>query len=215
MIIFIQMTSKSLTFNNLKMNNKVQIIPDDLGNVIRVSQNNSEFGHVRLEQQRIIFGNTGWVDRKPVSTLLHGKVENLQAMGLADLTEMDGKIVINESLEPFNKKDPDRDLKIAGKTGIICCQDGQPIYRKTVFLSDINAKDTLIAHNNGDAIKEANALQYEESNQPKLTVTAEEAFGTDDDNQIDLEDSINEVQASEVDVESEEVVELEDSTFEL
>ncbi len=214
MIIFTQMTFKSLTFNNLKMNNKVQIIPDELGNVIRVSKNNSEFGHVRLEQQRIIFGNTGWVDRKPVSTLLHGKVENLQAMGLADLTEMQGKIVINESLEPFNKKDPDRDLKIAGKTGIICCQDGQPIYRKTIFLSDVTAQDTLIAHNNSDAIREANALESAESDQPKLTVTAEEAFGTDEDNQIDLEDSINEVQASEVD-EAEEVVELEDSTFEL
>lgn len=198
------------------MQNKVQIIPDELGNVIRVSQNNADYGHLRLEQQRVIFGNTGWVNKKTVSTLLHGKVEDLRDMGLQNMTELPGKIIINESLEPFNTNDPDRDLKVAGKTGIICCQDGQPIYRKTMYVSDVNAEDTLVAHNNGDAIREANAL---ESTDSKKTVTAEEAFGVEQPtNQVDLEDSIEEVKAAEADVTDEveeEVEELEDATFEL
>ena len=198
------------------MQNKVQIIPDELGNVIRVSQNNADYGHLRLEQQRVIFGNTGWVNKKTVSTLLHGKVEDLRDMGLQNMTELPGKIIINESLEPFNTNDPDRDLKVAGKTGIICCQDGQPIYRKTMYVSDVNAEDTLVAHNNGDAIREANAL---ESTDDKKTVTAEEAFGVEQPtNQVDLEDSIEEVKAAEAEVTDEveeEVEELEDATFEL
>lgn len=197
------------------MQNKVQIIPDELGNVIRVSQNNADYGHLRLEQQRVIFGNSGWVNKKSVSTLLHGKVEDLRDMGLQNMTELPGKIIINESLEPFNTNDPDRDLKMAGKTGIICCQDGQPIYRKTTYVSDINAEDTLIAHTNGDAIREANNL--EEDKRPTVA-SVEEAFETSDDGQIDLEDSIEEVKAAEAEVTDEveeEVEELEDATFEL
>jgi hypothetical protein len=191
------------------MQNKVQIIPDDLGNVIRVSQNNDEFGHVRLEQERVTFGNTGWVNRKTVSTLLHGKVQDLRDMGIQNMTELSGKIVVRESLEPFNTNDPDRDLKIAGSTGIICCQDGQPIYRKTVFTADMNAEDVLVAHTNGDAIREANQT---ESSTKTPKASAKEAFEVED-KQVDLEDSIAEVQAEA----EEEVVEeeLEDATFEL
>ena len=190
------------------MQNKVQIIPDDLGNVIRVSQNNDEFGHVRLEQERVTFGNTGWVNRKTVSTLLHGKVQDLRDMGIQNMTELSGKIVVRESLEPFNTNNPDRDLKIAGTTGIICCQDGQPIYRKTVFTADMNAEDVLVAHTNGDAIREANQTESSTT----TTATPAEAFETED-NQVDLEDSIAEVKAEA----EEEVVEeeLEDATFEL
>jgi hypothetical protein len=200
------------------MQNKVQIVPDELGNVIRVSQNNSEFGHVRLQQERVTFGNTGWVNRKTVSTLLHGKVEDLREMGLHNMKELTGKIVIRESLEPFNSTDPDRDLKIAGDTGIVCCQDGQPIYRKTMYTADANAEDVLVAHDNGDAIREANNSG---STATKLkAVSANEAFDVEtksEDKQVDLEDSIAEVNAEalEEEIQEEEVEELEDSTFEL
>jgi len=190
------------------MQNKVQIVPDELGNVIRVSQNNSEFGHVRLQQERVSFGNTGWVNRKVVSTLLHGKVEDLREMGIQNMKELTGKIVVRESLQPFNMSDPDRDLKIAGETGIICCQDGQPIYRKTSFTADVNAEDVLVSHDNGDAIREAN--QGKSSNKIKAATTSE-AFDVEDNKQIDLEESIAEVNAEAQEVEEE----LEDSTFEL
>ena len=197
------------------MQNKVQINPDEMGNVIRVSKNNSEFGHIRLTQEKVTFGNTGWVNRKEVSTLLHGKVEDLREMGIHNMKELTGKIVITESLEPFNKANPDRDLKIAGDTGIICCQDGQPIYRKTTYVSDVTAEDVLIAHNNGDAIREANA---QDSNKSVSAVSVEQAFDIEteaeevvsEDNQIDLEDSIAEVNA-----EAELEVVEDDTAFEL
>jgi hypothetical protein len=198
------------------MQNKVQIVPDELGNVIRVSQNNSEFGHVRLEQDRVSYTNSGWVDRKVVTTLLHGKTEDLREMDLHNKTELNGKIIVKESLTPFNDKDPDRDLKIAGSTGIICCQDGQPIYRKTMYTPDVNAEDTLITHDNGDAIREANGSKIE----TKLNVFKVKANVNTTSKQIDLEDSIAEIKNSEEFTEefTEEIVEeleLEDSTFEL
>ncbi len=197
------------------MQNKVQINPDEMGNVIRVSKNNPEFGHIRLTQERVSFGNTGWVNRKQLSTLLHGKVEDLREMGLQNMKELTGKIVVTESLEPFNKANPDRDLKIAGDTGIICCQDGQPIYRKTTYVSDVNAEDVLVAHNNGDAIREANG---ESSDKSVSSATVEQAFDIEteaeevvsEDDQIDLEDSIAEVNA-----EAELEVVEDDAAFEL
>ena len=138
------------------MQTKLNIIADDMGNVIRQSSTNSEFGHVRLQQERVTFGNTGWVKKSVLSTLLHGKLEDLQSLGLENIKSLPGKIVIKESLEPFNNTDPDRDYKYAGDTGIICCQDGQPIYRKTFYVSDTTAEDVLVAHTNGQDIKEAN-----------------------------------------------------------
>ena len=183
------------------MQNKVQIIPDDLGNVIRVSQNNTDYGHVRLQQERVTFGNTGWVNRKTISTLLHGKVEDLRDMGLHNMKELAGKIVIRESLEPFNTNDPDRDLKIAGDTGIVCCQDGQPIYRKTVFTADTNAEDVLVAHDNGDAIREANGNRTFSA--PKVNL----------DNIRFEEDPVDDTEEVSVDETEEVILEDDDNSF--
>lgn len=185
------------------MDNTVQIIPDEMGNVIRVSKNNPAYGHVRLQQERVTFTNTGWVSRKTISALLHGLVEDLHDTGISQMTSLSGKIVVHESLDPFNANNPDRDLKIAGETGIICCQDGQPIYRKTSYTPDVNAEDILVAHNNGDAIREANASAEVIVETPMQSKKSKSS-------QVDLEDSIEEVKAEE----SEEV-EVEDSTFEL
>ncbi len=135
---------------------KVTPIQDDLGNVIRVSKNNPEYGHVRLQQERVTYTATGWVKRSNLTTLLHGKVEDLEELGIAKAGSIPGKIIVKESTSPFNESDPDRDLKIAGDTGIVCCSHGEPIYRKTYLSADENAIDELVAHTNGDAIKTAN-----------------------------------------------------------
>ena len=137
---------------------KVQIVPNDMGAVIRVSKNNPEFGHVRLTQQKVTFTATGWVKKTNLSTLLHGKVEDLEDMGIQNQKELPGNIVIQEQTTPFSESDPDRDLKIAGETGIICCNaDGEPIYRKTMYDGTGSLEDTLVAHANGQAIREANS----------------------------------------------------------
>jgi len=180
---------------------KVQIVPDELGNVVRQSTNNPEFGYVRLEQERVSFGSNGWVKRSNLSTLLHGKMEDFNAMDLSSQTELKGKIIVREQTEPFSANDPDRDLKYAGNTGIVCCSFGEPIYRKTFFVTDVNAEDVLIAHTNGDAIREANA-----SDSPSSKAT--EAVNS----------LISEEVKEEVEEETEEAEEMEeelDDSFEL
>ncbi len=191
------------------MQNKVNIVADDMGNIIRQSSKNAEFGHIRLEQQRVVFGNTGWVKSSNRSTLLHGKMDDLQNLQLNVNTPLTGKIIVKESLTPFSNNDPDRDLKMAGETGIICAVEGEPIYRKTFFVADATAEDVLIAHTNGDAIREANGMN---TNAVKTTVTPAEAFGLEGDDDANDQEVVDEEVVSEVE-ETEDV--LEEETFEL
>jgi hypothetical protein len=190
------------------MQSKVNILADDMGNVVRQSQSNPEFGHVRLQQTRVTFGNSGWVKKSNISTLLHGKLEDLNEMGLESMESLPGKIVIKEQLEPFSKNDPDRDYKKAGETGIICCVDGQPIYRKTFFVADATAEDVLIAHNNGLAIKEANESGSAISNATAATNAKDYGF---DDSEEEEDEVTDEVTVEE----EEDVVEDVEETFEL
>ena len=116
-----------------------------------------------------------------------------------------GRIVIKEQLTSFSQNDPDRDLKYAGDTGIICCVDGEPIYRKTFYVADATSQDVLVAHNNGDAIKEANASAFNlDKSKVALPVDPVKAFGFDSDEEV-VEETTNEVE--------EEV--LEEETFDL
>jgi hypothetical protein len=62
-------------------------------------------------------------------------------------------------MAPFNAKNPERDLKIAGETGIICSVAGAPIYRKTVYSASANAEDVLIKHDNVDQLRAAYAAK--------------------------------------------------------
>ena len=139
------------------MQSNVTIVPDDLGNVIRVSKNNSDYGHVRITQESVSYTANGWVKKSSRSTLIHGTVEDLTEIGIADKKSLPGKIVIKESTDAFNSSDPERDLKVAGDTGVICCAHGEPIYRKAFYTLNENDQDEFLAHTNGDAIKEAQA----------------------------------------------------------
>ena len=86
---------------------------------------------------------------------MYGKAEDLSSLGYFKGQALAGKIVIRESLEPFNTENPEKDYKIAGKSGVICCQDGQPIYRKCFYTTNEAEGDILIAHNNTESIREA------------------------------------------------------------
>ena len=183
------------------MQNQVNIIADDMGNVIRQSNTNSEFGYVRLQQSRATFGSNNFLNKKNLSTLIHGKLEDLQSMGWKADQVLPGKIQVREQLEPFSSNDPDRDLKMAGDTEIVCCVDGQPIYRKTFFMPDVNAQDVLLAHTNGDAIREANGSII--SNADVKKATSAQAFGINVDEKV--EEVVNEVEEEEVELEEEAV----------
>ena len=115
---------------------------------------------------------------------------------------LQGQIIVREFLEPFSSNDPDRDYKYAGDTGIICCVDGQPIYRKSFFVTDMNAQDTLLAHTNGQDIREANGSSMLNTNSAKPT--SAKAFGINVDEK--KEEIVDDLVEEEVEVE--ETVEI-------
>lgn len=139
------------------MNAKVRVTADAAGNVIVPSKNNPEWGHIRVEQTRMVIDERGFARKKKVSALIPGTIEDLKGFGWVKDQEVEGKIVVKERLEAFNADEPERDYKIAGETKVVCCIDGQPIYRKSFYTTNPNAHDETIEHDNGEAIKAAYA----------------------------------------------------------
>jgi hypothetical protein len=136
------------------MDGKTIVLGNSTGGVIHTSKN-SEYGFIRVEQERSLFDSKGFLRRKPVSALIPGTIEDLKKAGFYLGQELPGKIVIVEQTEPFNKTNPDMDLKVAGQTGIICMKDGKKIYRKHFYTVFTDADDEMIQHTNGEDISEA------------------------------------------------------------
>lgn len=135
------------------MNSKVRVTADAAGNVVVPSQNNPEYGYVRVEQDRIIFDDKGFMARKPISAIINGLVADLQSLNWKKGQELDGKIAIKEQLTAFSTKKPEADYKVAGKTEIVCTVAGAPIFRKTIYSANASMEDVTIAHDNIEAIK--------------------------------------------------------------
>ena len=106
----------------------------------------------------------GWLRPVVRTAIIKGKVEDLLAAEFQANEELPGKIVVKESLNAFNYDNPDRDLKVAGSTGVICRVDDQPIYRQTFYTTNQNAIDELIMHTNTDEIKDVMNAQKELTN---------------------------------------------------
>ena len=194
------------------MQSKVQVVPDDLGNVIRVSKNNPEYAHVRIIQEKVGFTANGWVKKTTLSTLIHGTAVDLEAIGIAKKKTLPGKIVVKESLNPFSTSNPDRDLKIAGDTGVICVSEDQPIYRKTFYVLNDKDEDVLIPHTNKEEIVEAQSGGT--NNLENLTSTQ----NIDANELSNIQDQIvDEDNETEIEEETEEVVDevKEEESFEL
>ena len=135
------------------MTTKVKVTADELGNVITPTSN-PEIGYIKLEQKsNIINGN--WVKNQRKTCLIFGKFEELQDFGFKKDDELDGNIIIEESFIPFNENNAEKEMKMAGNSGIPCLVDGQPIYRRTRYTTNLSETDILIQHNNTAAIKEA------------------------------------------------------------
>jgi hypothetical protein len=154
------------------MNSKVIVTADATTNaVINVSEN-SDYGYIRVEQVRTMMDNNGFLKRKSISAIVPGLLADLQASGFYAGQQLDGKIVIQESLEPFNKKNPERDLKIAGDTGIVCTLGGLPIYRRTIFTLNPSVEESLINHDNIEELRSA----YAKANSSALKNAAGQDF---------------------------------------
>lgn len=152
------------------MSAKVVVLGNEQGSVITVSENNPEYGFVTVSQVRTMFDDKGFIRSKKVNALIPGKIEELEMAGFFVGQELPGKVLIKESLTPFNKKDPSRDLKIAGNTGIVCSVAGQPIYRKTIYTNMSNAEDVLVQHDNVEQLR--NAYAASQSSTPMKANTA-------------------------------------------
>ena len=138
------------------MNSKVIVLSDETTNaVVNVSKNNPEYGYIRVQQVRTMIDDNGFLRRKPVSALIPGTLDELTQSGFFAGQQLDGKIVVEESLAPFNEKAPERELKIAGETGIVCTLEGEPIYRRTKFSFDTSSNDILIKHDNTEELRAA------------------------------------------------------------
>lgn len=156
-----ELQNQSQIFNNMK--SKVIVAGDAAGNVVIPSQNNPEWGHIKVTQERILTDDRGWARDTTITALIPGAVKTLKRYGWKKGQELDGTIIFKEQLTPFNTKEPERDYKVAGKTKVVCCIDDQPIYRKTFYREDPTAKDVHIldengnptSHTNGDVIKAA------------------------------------------------------------
>ena len=155
----------------MAQNAKIKVVADQQGSIISISPNNPEWGSIRIEQRTVSFNSKGFRDSKVRTFFFKGRVEELQEDNITLDTEFTGNIVIKESFEPFftNTEHPkyeelrDRDLKIAGDTGIRCkgvdpeTREVRDIYRTTEYDSTGTKQDVLIAHVNGDEIRAANS----------------------------------------------------------
>lgn len=135
------------------MNPFVMVCPNEDNSVITLSKNNPEYGYIRVTQERLLINKKGWVSIRPLSALVQADVNTLKMLNWEANKQLKGQIVIKESFESFTPDNPDKDLKIAGETGIPCCVDGQPIYRKCFYDPTGNDVDDLIQHNNTEEIK--------------------------------------------------------------
>ena len=202
----------------------VVICKDDQKNTIRVSKNNPEYAHIRLTQERSWLSANGWFTKREISTLIHGKTDDLKASGVGRKSKLPGNIYIKEQLTPFNEKNADRDLKYAGNTGVTC-KAADPdtgeivnIYRKTFYDATGTKEDVLIEHINGDEIRKANGADSASINKmiEKAVADREESQEEVNPNQKDLFEAIEEAKAEEIEKAEEDALDPdEDETDEL
>ena len=138
------------------MDSKVKVVADATTKLVINQSANPLFGYVRVVQNRIVIDDNGFMKRKEYSALIHGLIEDLQTVGYHDGMELNGKVIAEESLEPFSKKGPNKP-KTAGDTNVICTLGGYPIYRRTKYTDKVNSEDMLIAHDNKAEVKAAYA----------------------------------------------------------
>lgn len=157
----------------------VEVLADDAGNVVIVSKNNQEYGHIRIRQVRMVVDERGFARNRPTTALIPGLVKDLKCFNWTAGQKIKGCIYFKEQLTPFNVKEPKRDYKIAGKTGLNCTINAQPIYRKTFYSANpdkedmpiLDEKGNIVTHDNGDYIRAAYKALAEEGTEENVINT--------------------------------------------
>ena len=133
----------------------VKVIANQDGNLIATSPNNPAWGWYKLEEERQTITPEGIVKVEKLTAIVQGWVRDIKTLNWKINDTVPGRIIIRESLTPFNKKNPEKDLKMAGDSGIVCSVGGAPIYRRYFYNANSDAQDQLVAHDNNEEIKEA------------------------------------------------------------
>lgn len=144
---------------------KVKVTVNPVTNQVITLSNNGQpsakdgkqYGYIRLEQTSAEIAVGGWARTSKKSTLVKGEVTALQQFGFMPNQELPGKLYVEESTTPFRQN---QEPKLAGTTGVVCKVGGLPIYRETFYDATGTKQDVLLAHDNLDEIKaaQANAL---------------------------------------------------------
>lgn len=165
------MVKESLTVkSNLSMNSKVKVEANKARQLISVSPNNPQWGWIRVTQNRNVLDvESGIIRSTFCSALVLGTINDLEKLNWTDGQELEGIIIFKDSMTPFNKKDPEKDLKVAGKSGIVLTHDGQPIYRKYMYSPNLNAQDVYIPHDE-ECHNDIVAAYLDQSNQEVMGV---------------------------------------------
>ena len=150
------------------MNSKVTVLADEKTKaVVNVSENNPDYGYIRVAQSKVVTSANGWLDVKRITAIVPGEMSKLTEAGFYAGQELPGKIITLESLEPFSDVNVEKQLKRAGSEDApVCTLMGKPIYQKRTWTLDAGLEDDLISHDNIDEIKAYNANKKSTAIQP-------------------------------------------------
>jgi hypothetical protein len=112
---------------------------------------NEEFGYIRVESTTTTMEN-GWLRRQNRSALILGRYDDLVAANFREGQQIPGKIVVVESTTTNN---PNNEPKINPQTGEVLMHNGSPIYRDTVFTTDLSKHDVLLQHDTVNVMADA------------------------------------------------------------
>jgi hypothetical protein len=148
---------------------QVTVITDPQGRVV-IPTNNPDYGYVKLQQKIKEFDEAGWLQVKTRTTLVKGRLDWLNDLRWTAGMKLPGRLVVRESLEPFNPENAEHEIKYAGDTGVICRVDDQPIYRRSFWDQTGVKQDVLITHTNIDEIRAIILLKgvIADNQQPEL-----------------------------------------------
>lgn len=120
------------------------------GLIITPSENNAEYGSVMVQETTNKVSG-GFINAEIRTVFFRASLKTLNAMSLKDGQEfpIEGKLVHHESTTPFFEGQAP---KKAGKNGGVLLFNGMPIYRETVFTSELAEVDTLIKHTSVAAV---------------------------------------------------------------
>ena len=148
------------------MKTTVKVLANASGIVVQPTKN-PEYFYIAVEQSCIIVDDRGFAKPCRVIAFITGAESTLKSYGFTAGQELSGTIVLKESLTAFDKKNPERNFKVAGDTKIVCCIGDEPIYQKYFWNADVNALDVLlpkiydngkgvmVSHSNSTAIRTA------------------------------------------------------------